>query len=229
MAMHSSHSTTDTHQSLPRWQRAYDWAQKQGRYQVLAKDEPLATHNNRLYCVQTGTVRLTGKSLAIDQADAESCLGFIGAGQPFEMHHQVEIALQATAHVDGTSTFWLYWNDLDVFPGLWQDVMNAFRYQNQRRLLWLNNQRQLRASDRLLGYLYLMVDEFGEVSAQGQSLPFTLTHAQIASSIGTTRVTVTKLLKELRQDGLINISRGHQLSIPPDATRQFQQRLRLVE
>lgn len=227
--MYSSHSTIDIHQSLPRWQRAYDWAHKQGRYQVFAKDEPLTTHNNRLYCVQFGTIRLTGKSLAIDQANGESCLGFIGAGQPFEMYHQVEMSLQATAHVDGTSTFWLHWNDLEIFPGLWQDVMHAFRYQSQRRLLWLNNQSQLRASDRLLGYLYLMVDEFGEVSAQGRALPFTLTHAQIASSIGTTRVTVTKLIKELRQDGLINISRSHLISIPPEATRQFRQRLHLVE
>jgi CRP-like cAMP-binding protein len=31
-------------------------------------------------------------------------------------------------------------------------------------------------------------------------LPFPLTHAQIASAIGTTRVTVTRLMKELREE-----------------------------
>jgi CRP-like cAMP-binding protein len=228
--MYSYHSTTNAHQALPRWQRAYDWAQKKGRYREFAKDELLPTRNGLLYCIQLGTIRFTGQHM--DNAPGEkeeSCVSFLGAGQPFELIPQPEIDLQAIAHVDGTAIFWLYWTDLEIFPGFWQDVMNAFRYQNQRHLLWLNNQRQLKASDRLLGYLSLMVNEFGEITPQGRTLPFALTHAQIASSIGTTRVTVTKLLKELRQQGSINISPDHQISLPLETSSKSQQRLRLVE
>ncbi|NLQ06947.1 winged helix-turn-helix domain-containing protein, partial [Cylindrospermopsis raciborskii LB2897] len=37
---------------------------------------------------------------------------------------------------------------------------------------------------------------------RGYCLPFPLTHAQIGSAIGSTRVTVTRLMGKLRQRGL---------------------------
>ena len=48
--------------------------------------------------------------------------------------------------------------------------------------------------------LTLLIEEFGEPCTEGYFLPFPLTHAQIASAIGTTRVTVTRLMKELREE-----------------------------
>lgn len=229
MYSHSPQSAPDPHQSLLRWQRVYEWAHKKGRHREFLKDETLSTRSGILYCVHHGIVRLNGSHMAANQEMEESCLGFVGAGQPFELHHHAVVNFKAIAHLDGTEIFWLYWQDLDIFPGFSQDVLSAMRHQNQRRLLWLHNQRQLRARDRLLGYLCLMTEDFGEVNHQGRLMSFPLTHNQIADSIGTTRVTVTKILKELRQKGLIHISADHHITLHNEAFNKCQQHLRLIE
>ncbi|WP_310412140.1 Crp/Fnr family transcriptional regulator, partial [Chamaesiphon sp. OTE_8_metabat_110] len=99
-----------------------------------------------------------------------------------------------------TSIFWMYWHDLENFPSFRREILDSFRYQHQRKLLWLNTLGQRHTIERLLGYLTLLIEEFGEPCKEGYFLPFPLTHAQIASAIGTTRVTVTRLMKELRED-----------------------------
>jgi CRP-like cAMP-binding protein len=45
-------------------------------------------------------------------------------------------------------------------------------------------------------------------------LPWALTHAQIGSAIGSTRVTVTRLMGKLRQRSLIQIRGESQICMP---------------
>lgn len=122
--------------------------------------------------------------------------------------------LQAYAHVDHTVVIWLYWQDLDAWPQLRTEVLDAFRYQHQRKLLWLSTLGQRRTIDRLLGFLSLLVEEYGQPHAQGYCLPFPLTHAQIGSAIGSTRVTVTRLMGKLRQSKLISIEDENFICLP---------------
>ncbi|HEY9889405.1 MAG TPA: helix-turn-helix domain-containing protein, partial [Candidatus Obscuribacterales bacterium] len=64
---------------------------------------------------------------------------------------------------------------------------------------------------------------FGETCPEGYYLPFPLTHAQIGSTIGSTRVTVTRLMGKLRQRGIISsygdglICLSGDMAIAPDA------------
>ena len=51
--------------------------------------------------------------------------------------------------------------------------------------------------------LTLLANKFGSDVSQGQLIEFHLTHQEIAETIGTTRVTVTRLLKEFEQQGII--------------------------
>ncbi len=51
--------------------------------------------------------------------------------------------------------------------------------------------------------LTLLANKFGSDVSQGQRIEFHLTHQEIAETIGTTRVTVTRLLKEFEQQGII--------------------------
>ncbi|CAD5967732.1 Regulatory protein CysR [Planktothrix tepida] len=51
--------------------------------------------------------------------------------------------------------------------------------------------------------LTLLANKFGSGVSQGQLIEFHLTHQEIAETIGTTRVTVTRLLKEFEQHGII--------------------------
>lgn len=60
--------------------------------------------------------------------------------------------------------------------------------------------------ERLQGFLYLLAHEFGQQTPDGIRIDVRLTHQQFANAIGTTRVTVTRFIGELREQGLIEIS-----------------------
>jgi DNA-binding transcriptional regulator YhcF (GntR family) len=80
----------------------------------------------------------------------------------------------------------------------------------------------------LLGFLTLLIEEFGEpYVSDGQSdvvrgyrLPWALTHAQIGSAIGSTRVTVTRLMGKLRSKGLINTEDDNLICLPAKSNPQ---------
>ena len=101
-------------------------------------------------------------------------------------------------------------------------MLDAFRRQHQRKLLWLSTLGQRRTIDRLLGFLTLLIDEHGEQCEQGYYLPFPLTHAQIGSAIGSTRVTVTRLMGKLRQGGMIQSYGENLICIPHSANWKKQ-------
>jgi CRP-like cAMP-binding protein len=124
----------------------------------------------------------------------------------------------------------MYWHDLDNWPHFRREVLDAFRYQHQRKLLWLSILGQRRTIDRLLGFLTLLIEEHGEYYTSGDRedgfkgyrLPWSLTHSQIGSAIGTTRVTVTRLMGKLRQQNLIYTQDDNFICIPVDPETQNQ-------
>ena len=210
------------------WQRILDWAQEHYRYRTFSKDDRIPARAGLLYLVQRGAIRLVGTaqvsastSTAVSQLShqttEEAFLGFVGAGQPFEIVAQSPFTLSAYSHVDQTSVVWMYWHDLDNWPHFRREVLDAFRYQHQRKLLWLSTLGQRRTIDRLLGFLTLLVEEFGEPCENGYCLPFPLTHAQIGSAIGSTRVTVTRLMGKLRQRGLIRTQGDNLICLPAES------------
>ncbi|MBZ8183177.1 Crp/Fnr family transcriptional regulator, partial [Oscillatoria salina] len=204
------------------WQRILDWAQIHYRDRIFLKDERVPARPGLLYLVHRGAIRLvgtaqvspTGNKQASSPITEEGFLGFIGAGQPFEIVAQSPFTLQAYAHVDQTSVIWMYWHDLDNWPHFRREVLDAFRYQHQRKLLWLSTLGQRRTIDRLLGFITLLIEEYGERTEKGYFLPYPLTHAQIGSAIGSTRVTVTRLMGKLRQKGLITIEGDNLICLP---------------
>jgi len=225
--MYSVSSPSETARPFLTWQRILDWAQEHYRCRSFAKDEKIPARPGLLYLVQRGAVRLVGEAQVSANAgnssrlprinSEEAFLGFVGAGQPFEIVAQSPFTLQSFAHVEQTSVIWLYWHDLDNWPHFRREVLDAFRYQHQRKLLWLSTLGQRRTIDRLLGFLTLLIEEFGEPCEQGYYLPWLLTHAQIGSAIGSTRVTVTRLMGKLRQKGLIRSYGDNFLCLPAEA------------
>lgn len=209
------------------WQRIIDWAQEHYRVRNFSKDERVPTRPGLLYLVQKGAIRLVGtaqvnaagsnSSRLARISPEEAFLGFVGTGQPFEIVAQSPFTLQAYAHVDQTAVVWMYWHDLDNWPHFRREVLDAFRYQHQRKLLWLSTLGQRRTIDRLLGFLTLLIEEYGEPTDEGYCLPFPLTHAQIGSAIGSTRVTVTRLMGKLRQKGMIRTQGDNLLCLPTDS------------
>ncbi|MFO8039615.1 MAG: global nitrogen regulator NtcA [Sodalinema sp.] len=58
---------------------------------------------------------------------------------------------------------------------------------------------------RLVSFLLILCRDFGLPSSEGITIDLKLSHQAIAEAIGSTRVTVTRLLGDLRQDEMISI------------------------
>jgi global nitrogen regulator NtcA len=58
---------------------------------------------------------------------------------------------------------------------------------------------------RLVSFLLILCRDFGVPTADGIMIDLKLSHQAIAEAIGSTRVTVTRLLGDLRQDNMISI------------------------
>ncbi|RMF26256.1 MAG: Crp/Fnr family transcriptional regulator [Cyanobacteria bacterium J083] len=227
--MYSFTSSLEASRPFLTWQRVVDWAQAHYRDRSFHKDEPIPARPGLLYLVEKGAVRMLGsanissgeshstevaKSSDLVENIEDTFLGFVGAGQPFEIVSQPPFTVQANAHIDETSIIWLYWHELDNWPHFRREVFEAFRYKHQRKLLWLSTLGQRRTIDRLLGFITLLIEEYGEPTENGYCLPYSLTHAQIGSAIGSTRVTVTRLMGKLRQAGLIAVGDDNLIYLP---------------
>lgn len=60
-------------------------------------------------------------------------------------------------------------------------------------------------ASRLVSFLLILCRDFGVPGPNGVTIDLKLSHQAIAEAIGSTRVTVTRLLGELRQQNLISI------------------------
>lgn len=69
--------------------------------------------------------------------------------------------------------------------------------------------RQTSARDRLLQVLLWLARKFARPVERGKLIDLRLTHQEIAEFIGMTRVSVTRLLSQLEQEGIISRPRRH--------------------
>ena len=205
------------------WQNIIDWAQIHYRDRLFGRDEQIPTRPQLIYLVDRGAVRLVSRSEdrpelseSEELQPEESFLGFVSAKKPFEIVAQSSFNIRAYAHVDQTKVVWLYWEDLKNWPGFSQQLYEAFRYQHQRKLLWLSALGQRKTIDRLTSFLTLLLEEHGIAREGNCCLPYSLTHAQIGSAIGSTRVTVTRLMGKLRRQGIISIKNDNSICLNLD-------------
>jgi CRP-like cAMP-binding protein len=227
--MNLAFAPTYTPRPFLTWQRVSDWAEEHYRCRTFEKDERIPTRSGLIYLVQRGVIRLVGTTLSNEEPESnpqslddrvpeEAFLGFVGLAQPFEIVAHSPFVVDAYAHTEKTSVVWLYWEELDNWPNFRREIMDEFRYQHQRKLLWLSTLGQRRTIDRLMGLLRLLMEEFGEPCEEGYCLPFPLTHAQVGSAIGSTRVTVTRLMGKLRQKKLVQIKKDNLICLSGELT-----------
>jgi CRP-like cAMP-binding protein len=70
-----------------------------------------------------------------------------------------------------------------------------------------------RVEDRLLQLLKLLEKEMGETRGSGVRIKVRFTHQNLANAIGSTRVTVTRLLGDLQKQGLISLDSSRHICI----------------
>ena len=91
------------------------------------------------------------------------------------------------------------------FPGLAMNVAKYLHEQRDEALTVAEDVAYLTIPDRLMRLFERLSKEHGKETAGGIMLDIRLTHADLASLIGSTRETVSTKLAELAHDGRIRI------------------------
>ncbi|MBW4700263.1 MAG: Crp/Fnr family transcriptional regulator [Aphanocapsa lilacina HA4352-LM1] len=162
--------------------------------------QSIPLRNQEIWIVYRGLVQLA----TLQPSGDEALLGLAGPLMPLgrsltllEPYHAV-----ALTNVD---LLRLTTEEIHSSPRLARELTEqmARRLRQAEALLALAGKRLV--IDRLQGFLYLLAHEFGHPTGEGIRIDVRLTHQQFANALGTTRVTVTRFLGELKYRGLIEI------------------------
>jgi len=106
---------------------------------------------------------------------------------------------------------WFFLSEIESSPHLASQLVASLarRLRQTEAMLAIAGQR--RVEDRLCNLLNLLKDEMGQTSEEGIRIDMRFTHQTIANAIGTTRVTVTRLLGKLQRQGSITLDRDRHI------------------
>jgi CRP-like cAMP-binding protein len=176
------------------------------RSHFFAKGEAIPLVSQGIWQVSQGLVQLS----TIGQNGEEVWLGWAEPGTFFGQCFSWLQSYHATALCD-VQLSWFSQVEINASPRLAQIVLPQLvrRIQQIEALLAIAGQR--RVEDRLQQLLMLMKREIGQPVAGGTRLGVRITHQNLANAIGTTRVTVTRLLSKLKSEGKIKIDRDRHI------------------
>ncbi|MEK9630947.1 MAG: Crp/Fnr family transcriptional regulator, partial [Synechococcus sp.] len=142
----------------------------------------------------------------------EALLGLVGPGEPFgEPLSQVDPYEAIT--LNQCDLLCLRWDQLTSDPSLSRGMLlaTAKRYRQVEALLALVGQR--RVEERLRSFFELMAREYGQPCEQGVRISVRLTHQDLANLLGTTRVTVTRFIGQLRDQGWLEVEHSRHVVV----------------
>lgn len=162
----------------------------------------IPTTPDQLLKVDEGVVA----QLVVHTDATEVLLGFYGPGQLIVPHPADSCYIYFQAHTDVTLRT-LPWSEAHHLPGL----IDQLRARIWRQEAWAALQARPANEDRLLGVLTLLAEQFGVATENGTLIDLRITHQQLASTIGVTRPTITRLISLLRRrDHLSTVGVGNQ-------------------
>jgi len=165
---------------------------------VYLKGELIPLKPKTIWQVCQGIVKLSTMS----ERGEEVLVGLVGPGMPFGSDLTVLHTYQATA-LSETQLVCFSLMDIESYPHLAQNLLPKInlRLQQTESLLAISGQRHVK--DRFYRLLQLLKQEVGQPVSQGIRLGVRLTHQDLADACSTTRVTITRLLGKLQEQGHI--------------------------
>jgi CRP-like cAMP-binding protein len=141
----------------------------------------------------------------------EVLVGLAGPSMPFGSSMTSLPIYQAMALSQDVQLISISLQEIAASPRLTQSLLPKIsdRFRQTELLLAISGKRQVR--DRLYYLLLWLKQEFGQTVAQGTCLSFRLTHQELADACCTTRVTVTRELSKLQQQGKISFDSKHHI------------------
>ena len=155
---------------------------------------PLLRHH--VWRVIRGMVRLS----AVSEPGGPLLLALVGPDEPFGESLSSQETLEACTLVD-SDLLCLPLSELPQRPELALTLVQALsrRCRQSEALVALLGLRLV--EERIRGFLELIAQDYGHPCEQGLRLPFRLTHQDLASALNTTRVTVTRIIGQLKEEG----------------------------
>lgn len=128
-------------------------------------------------------------------------LGLCGPGQCVVGHPDDSCSLYLVAHTDVTVVV-RPWASLVAESAL----LERIRARARQMEAWSAAQAHRHLDQRLLGILAVLAEQFGVPQGADVLIDVRITHAQLATAVGATRTTVTRLIGELRGRGQLATS-----------------------
>lgn len=169
---------------------------------------PLLRHH--LWLVVRGMVKLGCITIHGD----EVLLGLAGPNELFGDSLAGPEAYQATT-LGECDLLCLSHAELENHPSLAPALIQAISQRQRQSQVLLALMGLKRVEDRLKGFLELLALDYGVVCSQGLRLLPKLTHQDMASALGTTRVTVTRILGHLKETGWLSLDSQRSIILSP--------------
>jgi PAS domain S-box-containing protein len=166
--------------------------------QFYSQGELIPLNSQTLWYVDQGLVKL---STLTDQ-NQEVLIGLISSGMPFGAY-LTSLPLYEAIAISDVQLIAFSLNEIFTSYPLTQFFFAKTRQRllQTETLLVISGERQIET--RLCRLLQLLKDEVGQSVPQGIRLGLRLTHEDLANACGATRVTISRLISQLRQDGKI--------------------------
>lgn len=169
---------------------------------------------NHFWLVVRGIVKLGCITINGD----EVMLGLAGPNELFGESLAGPDAYEATT-LSRCDLLCLPKSELLKTPSLAPALIEAVSQRQQQSQAMLALMGLRRVEDRIKGFLELLAVDYGTPSSDGLRLLPKLTHQDIASALGTTRVTVTRILGQLKDQGWLNVDSQRSIILSPLPSR----------
>lgn len=165
---------------------------------------PIPLRSEEVLVVCRGIVQL----FTIQQDGSETLLGLAGPSMPLGLPLTIVEPYWATALTD-VDMLTLPMAEIEGSSVLMAGMFRNVTLRMQQAEAWLALSGKRLVADRLKQFLLMLAKDFGHVEPSGIRIPMRLTHHQLATAVGTTRVTVTRLLKDFKAEGWLTIDQRY--------------------
>lgn len=179
--------------------------------------QAIPMHPQEVWIVYRGVVQLS----TLYQNGDEALLGLASPSMPFGLPLTLIHPYQATALSD-VDLMLLSLAEIEQSATLGREIFSHLSRRLRQAEAMLAMVGCRRVEERLRQLLLLLQMEIGQPVPEGTRLGVRLTHQHLASAIGTTRVTVTRLLGQLREEGRLIIDDRRHIILPYGATLEVE-------
>nr|RNJ69177.1 MAG: PAS domain-containing protein [Leptolyngbya sp. IPPAS B-1204] len=184
-----------------------------------SRGEIIALEPQTLWFVAQGAVKLT----TLSERGEEILVGIAGKSTVFGSNLTALPTYQATA-LSRVKLAAISLPEISQSVQLLQTVLTAISQRLRQTESFLAIHGQMRVEDRFKQLLFLLQQTFGQPTEKGTRLEIRLTHQDFASACCTTRVTITRLITKLQQEGKLEIDSHNHLIVKEALFQKDKQR-----